>query len=135
MNQYDFHLANSKKDGSASTVRDQQQYEQLLQAFDQMMQSEYQLTTSLHSQRFPLTKNNLGYKLQRDGICSNTFVLRPSCDIINFQNAKLLYAFRIAQLLSEQLDGNRGIQDDDVKDFKETGFGYKEKKDNNDKNN
>ena len=129
-NQYDFHLASSKKDGSASTVRDQQQYEQLLQTFDQMMQNEYQLTSSLHSQRFPLTKNNLGYKLQKDGICNNTFVLRPSCDIINFQNAKLLYAFRIAQLLNEQLDDNRGIQDDDVKDFKETGFGYKEKEDN-----
>ena len=126
-NLYDFHLANSKKDGSASTVSDLQQYEQLLQAFDQMMQGEYQLTSSLHSQRFPLTKNNLGYKLQKDGICNNTFVLRPSCDIINFQNAKLLYAFRIAQLLSEQLDGGKGIDDDDVKDFKETVFGYQEK--------
>ena len=129
-NQYDFHLANSKKDGCASTVRDQQQYEQLLQAFDQMMQSEYQLTSSLHSQRFALTKNNLGYRLQRDGICSNTFVLRPSSDIINFQNPKLLYAFRIAQLLSEKLDDGKGIKDRDVKDFKEAGFGYQERIDN-----
>ncbi len=123
-NKYDFHLANSKKDGTASTVRDQQQYEKLLQAFDQMMQSEYKLTSSLHSQRFVLTENNLGYRLQREGICSNTFVLRPSSDIINFLNAKLLYAFRIAMLLSEHLDNNKGITDDDVKDFADNRFGY-----------
>ena len=126
-NQYDFHLASSKKDGSASTVRDQQQYEHLLLAFDQMMLGEYQLTSSLHSQRFPLTRNNLGYRLQRDGICCNSFVLRPSSDIINFQNPKLLYAFRIAQLLCEILDGNCGIKDEDLADLSDSGFGYQEK--------
>ena len=71
-----------------------------------------------------MTKNNLGYKLQEEGICSNTFVLRPSSDIINLQNAKLLYAFRIAQLLSEQLDNKKGMKDDDVQDFADNGFGY-----------
>ena len=133
-NQFDFHLANSKKDGSNSTISNEQQYEQLLQAFDQIMQSKYQLTSSLHSQRFPLTKNNLGNKLQRDGISKNTFVLRPSSDIINFQSNRLLLAFQIAMLLSEQLDNSKGITDDDVKDFKDSCFGYKEKKEDKDKN-
>jgi hypothetical protein len=31
----------------------------------------------------------------------------------------------MASVISQQLDGGRGIQPDDVKDFKETGFGYR----------
>jgi hypothetical protein len=40
----------------------------------------------------------------------------------------------MAQLISEQLDDCKGITDDDVRDLATTGFGYQEKKDNNDKN-
>ena len=82
------------------------------------------MTSDLHSQRFPLTKNNLGYRLQQKGIVCNAFVIRPSCEVINFDNRRLLIAYRIATVISRQLDGGRGIQPDDVKDFKETGFGY-----------
>ena len=55
-----------------------------------------------------------------------SFVLLPSCDIINFDNRRLLIAYRMATIISQLLDENRGIQPDDVKDFKETRFGYKE---------
>jgi hypothetical protein len=30
----------------------------------------------------------------------------------------------MATIISQQLDGGRGIQPDDINDFKETGFGY-----------
>ena len=47
-------------------------------------------------------------------------------ELINFNDRKLAIAYRMATVISQQLDGNRGIQPDDVKDFKETGFGYAE---------
>ena len=127
-NSFDFHLADARKDGSAPTVHDQEQYKQFLQAFDQMMQSEYPLTTSLHSQRFSLTEKNLGYKLQENGLGCNTFVLRPSSEIINFSNYRLLLAFRIAHLLSQQFDNGKGVEEIDIEDFAQTCFGYRENK-------
>ena len=88
------------------------------------MTGEYNLKSSLKTTRYPLTKNNLGFKLRKQGIRCNMFVLRPSCDIVNFDNRSMLIAFRIAMLLSEQLDDGKGITDEDVKDFKNTCFGY-----------
>ena len=35
----------------------------------------------------------------------------------------------MAQIISEQLDIGKGMEDDDINDFKETGFGYREKSD------
>ena len=125
MNKVDFHFADAKKDGSESTVIQQDNYQTLCQQLTEMLYKDYALESDLRSQRYPLTKNNLGYRLQQKGIVCNTFVLRPSCDIINFDNRRLLIAYRIATVISHQLDGGRGIQPDDVKDFKETGFGYK----------
>ena len=124
MNTVDFHFASAKKDGSNSTVLQQENYQTLLAQLTEMLQKDYALTSDLHSQRFPLTKNNLGYRLQQKGIVCNSFVIRPSCEVINFDNRRLLIAYRLASIISQQLDGGRGIQPDDVKDFKETGFGY-----------
>ena len=124
MNTVDFHFASAKKDGSDSTVHQQEVYQALLEQLTDTLQKDYALTSDLHSQRFPLTKNNLGYRLQQKGIVCNAFVIRPSCEVINFDNRRLLIAYRIATVISQQLDGGRGIQPDDVKDFKETGFGY-----------
>ena len=126
MNKVDFHFADAKKDGSDSTVIQQDNYQTLRQQLSEMLYTDYALESDLQSQRFPLTKNNLGYRLRKEGIASNTFVLRPSCDIINFDNRRLLIAYRMATIISQLLDENRGIQPNDVKDFKETRFGYKE---------
>ncbi len=123
-NPFDFHFASTRKDGSDSIIINEPQYQQLCARFDELMASEYGLKSDLQSTRYPLTKNNLGYKLRKHGIQCNTFVLRPSCDIVNFDNRKLLVAFRIAQLLSDMLDGNRGIKDEDVADLSDTCFGY-----------
>ena len=122
MNTVDFHFANAKKDGSDSTVHQQDVYQKLIQLLSDMLQTDYAMTSDLHSQRFPLTKNNLGYRLQQKNIVCNSFVIRPSCDVIDFDNRRLLIAYRMATIISQQLDGGRGIQPDD--DFKETGFGY-----------
>ena len=124
MNTVDFHFADARKDGSDSAVCQQAAYQELLRQMDEMLQTDYALKSDLHSQRFPLTKNNLGYRLRKENIICNTFVVRPSCDIINFDNRRLLIAYRIASIISQQLDGGRGVQPDDVKDFKDTCFGY-----------
>ena len=126
MNKVDFHFEDAKKDGSDSTVMQEDNYQVLRQQLSEMLYTVYALESDFQSQRLPLTKNNLGYRLRKEGIASNTFVLRPSCDIINFDNRRLLIAYRMATIISQLLDENRGIQPDDVKDFKETRFGYKE---------
>lgn len=133
INQVDFHLAESLKDGSQSTICDQHQYAQFCDAFVSMAKSEFGFETALHSTRYPLLKKNLGYTIREKHPDSNVFVLRPSSDLMNFDDRKLVIAFRMAQLISKQLDGSKGITDEDVKDLKETGFGYQGKKDNNDK--
>ena len=142
VNQVDFHLAEALKDGSQSTISNEQQYIQFCDAFASMVKGEFGFETALHSSRYPLLKKNLGYTIcginpqpnfQANPKC-NSFVLRPSSELMNFDDRKLLIAFRMAQLISEQLDDGKGITDDDVRDLATTGFGYKEKKDNNDKN-
>ena len=126
VNKFDFHISDSLKDGSKHTVHDQQRYQQLLEAFDQMMKTEYKLTTSLQSQRFPLTEKNLGLKLRDEGTAANIFAVRPSTALINFNNSRMLIAFRMAMLLSDMLDNGKGIDDVDVKDFASDSFGYLE---------
>lgn len=126
MNTVDFHFADAKKDGSNSTVCQQETYQNMLQHLADMLQTDYALESDLHSQRFPLTKNNLGYRLRKENIICNTFVVRPSCDIINFDNRRLLIAYRMADLISKELDAARGIRPEDSADFKDTCFGYKD---------
>ena len=126
VNQVDFHLTESLKDGSQSTISNQQQYAQFCDAFALMVKSEFGFETALNSTRYPLLKKNLGYTIREKHPDSNVFVLRPSSELMNFDDRKLVIAFRMAQLISEQLDARKGITDDDVIDLKETGFGYKE---------
>jgi voltage-gated potassium channel len=126
-NPFDFHFASSRKDGSDSTVINEHLYQQFCQKFDELMAGEYALQSSLQTTRYPLTNNNLGYKFRQHGIHCNTFVMRPSCDIVNFDNRKLLIAFRMAVLISEQMDNGRGITAEDVEDLSTSCFGYQEK--------
>ena len=127
MNQVDFHLAESLKDGSQSTISNQQQYTLFCEAFAAMVKSAFGFETALHSSRYPLMKKNLGYTIRKDHPDRNVFVLRPSSELMNFDDRKLLIAFRMSQIISEQLDYGKGITDDEAKDLKETGFGYQEK--------
>ena len=126
MNTFDFHFADARKNGIDSTVHQKEKYQKLQQQLSDMLKTDYAMTSDLQSQRYPLTKTNLGYHLQQKGINCNLFVIRPSCDVINFDDRNMLIAYRMASIISQQLDGGRGIQPDDVNDFKETGFGYSE---------
>jgi voltage-gated potassium channel len=134
VNQVDFHLAESLKDGSQSTISNQHQYTQFCDAFASMVKSEFGFETAVNSSRYPLLKKNLGYTIREKYPDSNVFVLRPSSELMNFDDRKLVIAYRMAQLISEQLDNSKGIDEKDIKDLKDTGFGYKEKREDNDKN-
>lgn len=123
-NQADFHFADCLKDGSVSTVSDQNTFMRLFEQYTETMKDEFSLTSMLRSPRYPLLKKNLGYKIRKDIANANVFVLRPSSELMNFNDRKLAIAYRMATIISQQLDGGRGIQEKDVEDFKETGFGY-----------
>ena len=134
VNQYDFHLAETLQDGSQSTISNEQQYARFCDAFASMVKGEFGFETALHSSRYPLLKKNLCYTIRglnpqphfKSSPKCNAFVLRPSSELMNFDDRKLVIAFRMAQLISEQLDNGKGMKEDDVKDLKDTGFGYKE---------
>ena len=124
-NQTDFHFANSQKKGMETTINDIETYQNLFEQFDAAMRTDFGLDSVISSSRYPLLKKNLGYTIRKDISNANVFVLRPSSELVNFNDRKLAIAYRMASIISQQLDGGRGIDPDDVKDFKETGFGYR----------
>ena len=123
-NQTDFHFTYSQKGGANATINDMEAYQHLFEQFDATMKTDFGLDSVIASPRYPLLKKNLGYTIRKDIANANVFVLRPSSELVNFNDRKLAIAYRMAMVISQQLDGGRGIQPDDVKDFKETGFGY-----------
>jgi len=85
---------------------------------------EFGLETSQHSLRYPLLKKNLAYAIRRLNPAVNAFVLRPSSELMNFNDRKLAIAYRMAQIISQQFDNDQGIRDKDISDLRELGFGY-----------
>ena len=124
VNQVDFHFSDALKDGSALTVVDQEAYKAFAERFAAEMKEAFDLETNINSKRYPLLKKNLAYTLQKTHPETNTFVLRPSSELINFNSSKLAIAFRTAQLLSEQFDDGRGMTEADAADLKKKKVGY-----------
>lgn len=127
-NNVDFHLAHTLRDGSESTVSNRDAYQRLCAQLTEAMK-ELNLSVQQPSERYPLMKKNIGYHIRKNyNANTNCFVLRPSSELVN-SALEMPVAYRLAVLLSEVLDGGRGIQDDDMglKDLKAVGFGYKQK--------
>ena len=126
-NQVDFHLSCSRKDGLDITVQDQEAYNAFTKRFsDEMEKNPFCLKTDICSTRYPLLKKTLTYNLLKSRPDTNTFVLRPSTELVNFNSNKLAVAFRLAQILSEQFDDGRGITEADLEDLKKKKLGYRE---------
>lgn len=125
-NPTDFHFVDVKKDGSDSTVNDQEAYQRFITIFSETMKEEFELETMSRSPRYPLLKKNLGYTIREKYPATNVFVLRPSSELMNFNTRKLAIAYRMARLISEHFDGGRGMTDADMADLKKTGNGYLE---------
>ena len=126
-NMTDLHFASALKDGMQSTILDTAHYEALYGALSTVMDAEFGLACTPQSVRYPLLKKNLAYRLQREGLQCNAFVLRLSTQLVNFEENKLVVALRMAQVICEQLDGGKGMESDDVKDFASPAFGFAEK--------
>ena len=126
-NSFDLHFASALKDGSQSTVKDSLAYEALYETLSAALAHEFGMVCTPKSERYPLKKKNAAYHLQRMGLESNIFVLRTSTQLVNFEESKLVVALRMAQVVSEQLDGGKGMDSNDVKDFATPAFGFVEK--------
>lgn len=125
-NTFDFHFASAQKDGVRPTVQDSATYDALYQEFSTMVATEFSMTCTPQSVRYPLLKSSLAYRLQHEGMQCNTFVLRPSSQLVNFNEKKLVAALRAAQVISRQLDDGKGICTDDIEDFATPAFGFAE---------
>ena len=101
-------------------------FEQFSDQLSEMMK-DYGMATVKESTRYPLLKKDLAYRLrEKEGLKCNIFALRPSTNLMIFDVKKLLYAYRMANVISETFDEGKGIIDDDVKDLQSTMFGFAE---------
>ena len=126
INTFDFHFSHARKDGSQPMVNDLAAYQRFFDDFSAVMQNELGLSSAMPSPRYPVIKNNLGYRIRKDNPSANVFVLRPSSELLNFLSCDMLAAYKWAQLLSKHFDNARGMADADWKDFKQKVFGYEE---------
>lgn len=126
-NTFDLHFASALNDGTGQTVKDTALYKALYEALSTMAAGEFGMACTPQSARYPLLKKNVAYRLQREGLQGNVFVLRPSTQLVNFEDNKLLVALRMAQVISRQLDGAKGISEKDIADFATPGYGFSER--------
>lgn len=126
-NTFDLHFASALNDGTGQTVKDTALYKALYEALSTMAAGEFGMACTPQSARYPLLKKNVAYRLLREGLQGNVFVLRPSTQLVNFEDNKLLVALRMAQVISRQLDGAKGISEKDIADFATPGYGFSER--------
>ena len=124
-NENDFIFTDITHDGKHSTVIDENLYKLLYEKMSGLLSKELELKSSMRPQRYALLKKNvLFYLREKNYISGNGFVLRVSSKLINADIHKLIVAYLMAKVISEQLDDNRGMLDSDRQDFEQPGFGY-----------
>ena len=126
-NQIDFHFSSTIKDGSRPTVVDTLAYDLFYESFSKEMSTDFGLSSVQHSARYPLVSKSLAYRLQDvEGVGCNAFVLRPSTNLMIFDVRKVLYAYRMASIISHSFDNAKGMEQADIEDFRSTDFGFME---------
>lgn len=126
-NSTDLHFSHALKDGSNSTVNPDMinRYNTFYNELKTLMKEEYGLESSdPNSVRYRLEQRNIAYKIKESSPSGNVFALRPSTQLINLNSNKLLIAYRMAQVISECFDDNRGIVENDLKDLKSGKYTY-----------
>ncbi len=126
----DFYLTCTKADGSPLLMSDMKRYKDVCQLFTNLMAEEDEpLAVDTTGKYFSYAlKDRYSIKRMTEdcGVKCNSFVIRPSAEVMNQNERKLIIAYRIAQLLSQQLDNSRGMQPDDLADLQKPGYGYTE---------
>ena len=121
----DFVFTDMTRDQKLSSVLDEERYQALYKKLSEVLSKELELKSTLRPQRYPLLKKNIAFVLRDQlGFKGNAFALRISSKLMNLDPRKLISAYLMAIVISEQLDGNRGMRGYDKKDFETTGFGY-----------
>ncbi len=121
-NTSDFHFAASLKNGEGFTVNNQDAYNEFLKEFEQTMKERYGMETQTESARYPLLGKNLAYRIN----AANSFVLRPSTELINFNTRKLTVAYIMAQIIGQHFDPGHTMTPEDKNDLMSKAFGFSE---------
>lgn len=122
-NTADLHIAINNKKGDNPTVSNSEAYTKMANEISTLV-SELGMECVLNTPRYPLLKKNVLYRIkEKEGINCNGVSLRPSSDIVSFDNRSLAISFRLAQAIDNVLSDAKGILDYDLKELK-VGFGY-----------
>ena len=121
-NTIDLHIATNNTKGEKTTIADAEGY---IKLYDALSDLYHEMNMEcVNTSRYPLLKNNLLYRLQdKENIVCNGVALRPSTDVINFDNRSLLIAWRMAQAISTTLSTGGGMHEDELDEL-QPGFGY-----------
>lgn len=124
-NSNDFVFTDMTRDQKLSSVLNEERYQALYKKLSETLSKELELKSTLRPQRYPLLTKNIAFVLRdKHRFKGNAFALRISSKLMNLDPRKLIAAYLMAIVISEQLDDNRGMRDYDRKDFETTGFGY-----------
>lgn len=136
-NNYEIAFTDATKDKKKSGVINQEKYQMLYNTLSQLIEKELEIKTEMQPTRYPLKKNNVAFFLHKkltdeagnikEPVINkdfNAFALRVSFKFMNLDSRKLILAYLLSKVISEQLDDNRGMRVYDRKDFASIGFGY-----------
>lgn len=122
-NTADLHMSINNRKGDSPTVSNNEAYAKLADEIN-ILFNEMEIEWVENSPRYPLLKKNILYRIiEKENIECNAISLRPSSDIVAFDNRSLTIAFRLAQVIDKSLSDANGILDDDLSELK-IGFGY-----------
>ena len=119
------HFASSMREGKESTILDSQKYQALKEAIVTMFADYDFKFSSEESERFPLVKTNIAYRLRQDGVQCNSFTCRIGAHIMAKHTFRSLIAYRIAETINQTLETGSAILDQDLQtlcDKHKTGY-------------
>ena len=113
------------REGKEPTIVDSQKYQALKEAIVTMFADYDFKFSSEESERFPLAKTNIAYRLRQDGMQCNSFTFRIGAHIMAKHTFRSLIAYRIAETINQTLETGSTILDQDMQtlcDKHKTGY-------------
>lgn len=96
-------FSSAMREGKQPTINDTAAYVALKQAIvDMFAQYDLHFQTE-ESKRFPLSENNVAYRLRRDGISNNAFTLRLAAHLMAKHTHREQIAYRLAETINTAL--------------------------------
>ena len=111
------HFASSMRDGKEPTIVDSQKYQALKEAIVTMFADYDFKFSSEESERFPLAKTNIAYRLRQDGVQCNSFTFRIGAHIMAKHTFRSLIAYRIAETINQTLETGTTMLEEDYQDL------------------